>query len=285
MKHWIRWQWNFVLGLLLLSAAAAGGAPANASSQKQGGPDGEVIFKQKCASCHTIGGGRLVGPDLAGVTSTRDADWLRQMIIAPENLFAQKDALALQLLEEYNGLRMPNMGLTEQQTAAVLVYLGGSSDGPATLQGAVLPAGGALSGQKLFSGENRFANGGMACSACHAGTGLGFLDGGSLGPDLRTVYARYGDGGLASSLSPVVFPSMQGAYKDRPLTSQELADLIAYLQWSEQQTAAAPPASGSGWLLMLGIGTAGALLLFGVLALFWPAQRQSLVEQLRSRRQ
>ena len=26
-------------------------------------PDGAKIFKQNCTACHTIGGGRLVGPD------------------------------------------------------------------------------------------------------------------------------------------------------------------------------------------------------------------------------
>ena len=30
--------------------------------------DGEQIFKTNCVSCHTIGGGRLIGPDLEGVT-------------------------------------------------------------------------------------------------------------------------------------------------------------------------------------------------------------------------
>src|SRR4030065_1033317 len=43
---------------------------------------GEGIFQQKCSACHTVGGGRSVGPDLAGVTSTRDRAWLLPSLTA-----------------------------------------------------------------------------------------------------------------------------------------------------------------------------------------------------------
>ena len=32
---------------------------------------GEEIFQSGCNACHTIGGGRLVGPDLLGVSERR----------------------------------------------------------------------------------------------------------------------------------------------------------------------------------------------------------------------
>ena len=31
--------------------------------------DGEALFKQNCAACHKVGGGRLVGPDLISLTT------------------------------------------------------------------------------------------------------------------------------------------------------------------------------------------------------------------------
>ena len=34
--------------------------------------NGEQLFKTNCTACHTIGGGRLVGPDLIGVTNKRN---------------------------------------------------------------------------------------------------------------------------------------------------------------------------------------------------------------------
>ena len=32
---------------------------------------GEQLFQTNCSACHTVGGGRLVGPDLAGVPEKR----------------------------------------------------------------------------------------------------------------------------------------------------------------------------------------------------------------------
>ena len=47
---------------------------ARAAPTAQDAAQGQAIFVQKCASCHTIGGGKLVGPDLKGVTATRPRD-------------------------------------------------------------------------------------------------------------------------------------------------------------------------------------------------------------------
>jgi len=37
---------------------------------------GEQVFNTTCFACHTIGGGRLIGPDLAGVHEKRSQEWL-----------------------------------------------------------------------------------------------------------------------------------------------------------------------------------------------------------------
>ena len=52
----------------LLAAAAlalAGAARADTAA------DGKVLYEQKCAACHTIGGGDRIGPDLHGVAASR----------------------------------------------------------------------------------------------------------------------------------------------------------------------------------------------------------------------
>ena len=64
--------------------------------------DGEKIFKQNCTACHTIGGGRLVGPDLSGVTEKREDKWLKSWITNSQDLIASGDADAIAIFEEYN---------------------------------------------------------------------------------------------------------------------------------------------------------------------------------------
>jgi cytochrome c2 len=41
-------------------------------------------FKKNCASCHTIGGGRLTRPDLKDVTKRKDREWLTTFITNPK---------------------------------------------------------------------------------------------------------------------------------------------------------------------------------------------------------
>src|SRR5581483_10324354 len=46
--------------------------------------DAAAFFKQNCASCHTIGGGRLTGPDLKDVTARKDRAWFVQFLQGPK---------------------------------------------------------------------------------------------------------------------------------------------------------------------------------------------------------
>ena len=64
-----------------------------------------------------------MGPDLAGVTSRRDEDWLRRQIKEPDSLLIEKDPVAMQLLQEANGVPMVSLGLSDAEVAAVIAYL------------------------------------------------------------------------------------------------------------------------------------------------------------------
>lgn len=84
---------------------------------------GEDVFQTLCVSCHTVGQGDKVGPDLRDVIERRDIAWLARYIRVPEQVLAEGDPIATELLERYNRIRMPNLNLTREQVNAVLSYL------------------------------------------------------------------------------------------------------------------------------------------------------------------
>jgi protein SCO1 len=84
---------------------------------------GQALFKKLCAACHTVGVGDRVGPDLQGVTARRDRSWLSSFITAPEKAHVRKDPTALALAAKFPGVRMPNLGLTKNDTADLITYL------------------------------------------------------------------------------------------------------------------------------------------------------------------
>src|SRR5262245_19617487 len=47
---------------------------------------GADVFQQRCAGCHTIGGGDREGPDLARAAMRRDPVWVSAMIAKPDSM-------------------------------------------------------------------------------------------------------------------------------------------------------------------------------------------------------
>ena len=85
--------------------------------------DGAQIFKTNCISCHTIGGGRLIGPDLEGVSKKRNADWLKQWINSSSDFIASGDVDAIAIFEEYNKVAMTSFYFEDEDMDALLTYL------------------------------------------------------------------------------------------------------------------------------------------------------------------
>jgi protein SCO1/2 len=84
---------------------------------------GQYLFAQRCSACHTIGDGNKVGPDLLGVSSRRNPQWLRRYISVPDKMLAEKDPIAMYLFNKYKEVRMPNQGLHEVDVAVILGYI------------------------------------------------------------------------------------------------------------------------------------------------------------------
>ncbi len=110
---------RILIALFVISAVSLAG-PARAAGAVEAG---RTIFQQKCVACHTIGGGKRIGPDLRGVTSRRPPDWLERWISTPDQMLAAKDTVAVQLLGEYAQVPMPNLGLSQSEVHQLIDYL------------------------------------------------------------------------------------------------------------------------------------------------------------------
>lgn len=244
------------LPLLLVMLIALAGVPAIAIARAPSVQDGQTLFQQKCSTCHTIGGGTLVGPDLAGVTQARDHDWLVRWLSDPPGMVASGDPTATTLLAQFNNVQMPNLGLSAADTDSLLAYLAAPT-GSTTTPAPALPAGDAARGKEYFVGQLRFANGGPPCMACHSISGIGALGGGRLGPDLTPAYGKWGDAGLVSFVTQPATVTMNAVWTQTPLTPQEGADLIAFVK---QASVSQRPANTVAQLAVLAVLVAAALL-------------------------
>lgn len=85
--------------------------------------DPAALF-QVCSACHTIGKGKLVGPDLMGVTERREEAWLIRFIKNSQLVVQSGDPVAVQLFKEHNKIPMPPNDLTDDQIKTLLNYIG-----------------------------------------------------------------------------------------------------------------------------------------------------------------
>lgn len=79
------------------------------------------FFRKGCVACHTIGKGKHLGPDLAGVGARRSEDWIRRWMSNPE-LMAATDPDAKKLLAEYR-IVMPAPQLSPAELRALARWL------------------------------------------------------------------------------------------------------------------------------------------------------------------
>jgi cbb3-type cytochrome oxidase cytochrome c subunit len=84
-----------------------------------------LFVNRGCNSCHTIGRSEqrtAEGPDLAGVTDRRTNEWLVAWLKNPDAMFGS-DPVADAMLEQFHGVKMPNMHLHESEITAIIAYL------------------------------------------------------------------------------------------------------------------------------------------------------------------
>jgi len=239
---------------------------------------GQQAFQAMCAACHTIGGGRLVGPDLQGIAERRSETWIIDFVQRSQALVQGGDEDAVAVFEEYNRIPMPDQPLTEQEVRGILAYIAGtttSGEAPARVAAATDEQ--VLLGKGLFQGNVRFTNNGPTCNTCHEVRREAVIPGGLLAAELTSVISRVTAPGVWAILRNPPFPVMQRAYADRPLTDDEITALVGFLERADaEQDLYQPRAYG---VALLFAGMVGTTILLGLYTLLWRKRRRGSVHQ------
>ncbi len=90
---------------------------------------GQYLFQSLCSACHTVGKGDKHGPDLLGVTARRKRDWLARYLLAPDQVLAAGDPIAIALHDKYKAF-MPNLRLSPEDVIALLSYFDKQNSAP-----------------------------------------------------------------------------------------------------------------------------------------------------------
>ena len=226
--------WLAAVALVLPPALCA--APARKILPQVGDP-AAADFMMKCAGCHTIGRGKLTGPDLKDAAAWKPADLMPK----------------IKTMEKKVG------PLTEEEVTALAKFLKDPKvDERIIAQEARLAAeeeakyekGNANKGADLFYGRVTLTHGGLACASCHR---LGEW-GGAFGPNLSGTFAKMGMTPLISACEKTQFREMDAAYRGHPITHQEAIHLAKFLETGKPSPAEDPaPNQVAGAALVAGL--------------------------------
>ena len=250
-----------------------------------------AYFKANCASCHTIGGGRLTGPDLKGVIDRaqkagKDRNWLIAYIQDPQRMINSGDSYAVQLLQEARGVVMPKIVGMDAEKAEFLVELIESESllEESQFKGSAVSsepftAKDVERGLALFTGHEEFKGGSAMCMSCHRMPGVGGLGGGNLGPDLTRVFENglYTTGGratLSAWLGAPATPTMQSLLKDKPLEADEIRAIVALME--NRAATSQPESRGAPMVSFAILGLLGSTLILFVFDSMWKNRLRSV---------
>lgn len=120
MKRTLKLTLSMIAAIVIAPAVAAaqGGLTVDPSLAKTG----KSLFTSRgCNACHAFGK-KLAGPDLVGATERRDLGWLRRWLKTTDQML-ESDSIAQAMLTEFQGVKMPNLKLSDQEVEALIHYM------------------------------------------------------------------------------------------------------------------------------------------------------------------
>jgi cytochrome c2 len=245
-------------------------------------------FRQQCMNCHTIGGGKLTGPDLKDLAGRKDREWLINFMMNPKSVIDSGDPYAAKLLEDAGGKTIMPLayGMTKERAGKLLDLIEVESKleksqfkGLKISSEPFTPAD-ISKGRDIFLGIASLESKGTSCISCHSMYDINALGGGRLGPDLTHVYERLkGRKSLSAWLVSPGTETMQPIFKNHPLQPKEIHSLVAYFEDSANHN----EKNKSGGLVSFFLsGLIGSTALFFLLDYIWRRRfrevRKSVVE-------
>ena len=85
---------------------------------------GQALFSENCAQCHSFNSETIVGPGLMAIEKRKSIKWIRKWIKNPQQVIESGDKYAIKLYEKFNKTQMTAFpDLTDQDIEAILKYI------------------------------------------------------------------------------------------------------------------------------------------------------------------
>lgn len=237
----------------------------------------EQLFLQRCKACHTIGDGKLIGPDLVNIQSRRTEEWIIKFVQSSQSLIKSGDTAAIAVFDQHNKVIMPDQDLNALQIKSIIEFIAVNSPDASTpskktpaqiFSPALVTNLDIERGRKIFDGTTKLTNNGPSCISCHNVNDPTMFNGGLLAADLTAAFTRLGAPGIDGILRNPPFPAMVNSFGSSQLTDEEIKDLLAFLYEANKISNVQVSALQSQFTLLLGV-IVGLILSLIALLLRW----------------
>lgn len=238
---------------------------------------GQDIFNKACTACHTIGDGKLVGPDLSNIQKKQTKEWIIKFVQSSQAVVKTGDSAAVALFNEYNKIIMPDQPYTASEITSIIDYIAANSpdsDNPnkktpnQIFNSSLVTDLDIERGKNIFEGNIKLTNNGPPCISCHNVDYPGLMSGGLLALDLTQSFTRLSAAGVNGIIRNPPFPAMINSFGKAQLTDEEVKNLLAFLYDSDRIVLQQPTALQANFVLLIGV-IVGINIAFVLLLFMW----------------